>query len=318
MLTRLHHIALFLSGLGLTACSSFSSVQSNHPSYSEKYADRIEDGSTHLISNYYTSWEQTLDGVFVFKQYYPSTGVMTDYETYLDRSRETAQGPSKRWYDDGTPWWEGQHFQGQAEGQWRYYYKSNGKLEKTGNYKSGKKEGSWETYNKEGKLASVYHFREGKEDGDFQVYHDNGKLFKEGEYQQGELLWRTTYDSTGQEIDLPEMEEQMPMYMDAACLELEGKERKRCADKQMLGVIYRSIRYPEFAVKRDIEGTVIVRFVIRKNGQVNDIEVLRGLCDPVREEAIRVTQLLNEWQPGQQNGEPVNVQFMLPIRFKLR
>lgn len=110
----------------------------------------------------------------------------------------------------------------------------------------------------------------------------------------------------------------MPMYRDDACLELEYQQRKPCADKQMLQVLYRNLRYPKFAVERDIQGSVIVQFVISKNGKISDLEVLRGLCDPIREESIRVTKLLNEWWPGQQNGEPVNVQFNLPIRFRLQ
>lgn len=317
MFTRLHHIALFLSGIGLTACGSFTSVQSNHPTYSEKYADRIDEGSTHLISNYYTSWEQTSDGAFVFKQYCPSTGVMTDYETYPERNRQEANGTSKRWYDDGTPWWQGQYKDGVKDGQWKYFHKSNGALKETGQYESGKKEGVWKSYNPKGQLTSVYQFHKGQRDGDFQAYHDNGTISLEGEYELGELSRRTAYDSTGQEIDLLEVT-QMPMYKDAACRNLKGQQRKSCADKQMLRMIYRNIRYPRFAVEREIEGSAIVRFVVKKNGQISDIEVLRGLCDPIREEALRVTELLNDWWPGQQNGEPVSVQFNLPIRFRLQ
>ena len=142
MLTRLTCIILFLLGISFTACTPFTEIQNNQPSYSQKYADRIDEGSTHVISTYYTSWERTPEGTFVFKQYYPSTGIMTDYETYPNRNRKTAHGPSKRWYDDGTPWWEGQYKQGKAEDQWKYFYKSNGELEETGRYESGKRRGN--------------------------------------------------------------------------------------------------------------------------------------------------------------------------------
>lgn len=318
MLTRLHRMALFLFGTSLTACSSFTGVQPSQSPYSEKYADRIDEGSTHLISNYYTSWEQTPEGAFVFKQYYPSTGVMTDYETYLEQNRQEANGPSKRWYDNGTHWWQGQYKYGKMDGKWNYFHKSNGALKETGQYESGEKEGAWKRYSPEGQLASVYQFYEGQRDGDFQVYYENGAISREGEYELGELRWRTAYDSTGQEIDLPDIAEQMPMYRDEDCQKLEGKQRKSCADQQMLQMIYRSIRYPRFAVEKDIEGSVVVRFVVTKDGQISDIEVLRGLCDPIRDESIRVTKLLNNWWPGEQNGKPVNVQFNLPIRFRLR
>lgn len=175
MLAHLYRISLLLLSLNLMACNTLTESQRNQSSFNQKYADRVDTGATHLKSNYYTSWEKTLDGSFVFKQYYPSTGIMTDYQTFSDRTQKILHGISKRWYDDGTLWWERPYLHGKAEGLWKYFHKSNGELKEAGRYKSDKKEGPWNTYDSKGRLQSVYYFREGKEDGVFKVYHKNGQ-----------------------------------------------------------------------------------------------------------------------------------------------
>ncbi len=67
-----------------------------------------------------------------------------------------------------------------------------------------------------------------------------------------------------------------------------------------------------------IQGTVYVTFVIETDGAVSHVKVLRGIGGGCDEEAVRVVTLMPDWKPGYQDGEPVRVQFNLPIRFILR
>ena len=81
--------------------------------------------------------------------------------------------------------------------------------------------------------------------------------------------------------------------------------------------IGRNIKYPEAAKKNKIEGRVFVTFVIEKDGQVSNAKLLRDIGGGCGEEAIRVVNSMPKWKPGTQRGNPVRVQFNLPIMFQL-
>lgn len=78
-----------------------------------------------------------------------------------------------------------------------------------------------------------------------------------------------------------------------------------------------NMRYPNAARKMDIEGTVHVSFVVSKTGSISEIKVLRGIMKECDEEAIRVVGLMPAWKPGMQNGHPVYVRMVMPLKFRL-
>ena len=75
--------------------------------------------------------------------------------------------------------------------------------------------------------------------------------------------------------------------------------------------------YPEEAKKNQVQGRVIVSFVVMKDGSLADIKVLRGIGNGADEEAIRVLKASPKWKPGMDKGEPVNVAYTMPIFFQL-
>ena len=81
--------------------------------------------------------------------------------------------------------------------------------------------------------------------------------------------------------------------------------------------IARNIQYPKTARKKNIEGRVVVGFVILKSGKIDSVHVIKGIGYGCNEEAERVIKLMPPWQPCKQNGKPVNVKFFQPITFKL-
>lgn len=76
-------------------------------------------------------------------------------------------------------------------------------------------------------------------------------------------------------------------------------------------------KYPALAAENGIQGTVYVRFVVKKNGNVGEVQVTRGVDPLLDQEAIRVVKSLPKFKPGIQGGRPVNVWFSVPIYFKL-
>ena len=86
----------------------------------------------------------------------------------------------------------------------------------------------------------------------------------------------------------------------------------------MMKFIQRKIRYPRDAINQEIEGTVFVRFIVRGDGSVTDVRVIRGIHPDCDEEAVRVISMLPSWRGGSHNGRPVGVRMVLPIKFNLR
>lgn len=89
-------------------------------------------------------------------------------------------------------------------------------------------------------------------------------------------------------------------------------------DEALMRFIYDNIKYPEKAKADNIQGRVILRFVINKEGNVEDPTVLKGVHPLLDAEAIRVVSKLSGWQPGVNAGKPVSVYYTLPVTFSLK
>ncbi|MDZ7660681.1 TonB family protein [Fodinibius sp.] len=83
-----------------------------------------------------------------------------------------------------------------------------------------------------------------------------------------------------------------------------------------LGSLQKMINYPEEAREAGAEGRVIVQFIVDKNGNVVNPTIVKGVEESLDNEALRVVKQAN-FTPGTQRGEPVRVQYSLPITFKL-
>ncbi len=79
-----------------------------------------------------------------------------------------------------------------------------------------------------------------------------------------------------------------------------------------------NIRYPDTCAEAEIEGKVIVKFTVFKDGHVGNIEVAKPVHPLLDAEAVRAIGLLPKWKPGVLDGKPVNVWYHLPINFKLQ
>lgn len=88
-------------------------------------------------------------------------------------------------------------------------------------------------------------------------------------------------------------------------------------DSILLKTIAESVKYPESAKAKEIQGRVIVRFCITASGTVNKVSVLRGVDPDLDAEAIRVVSSLPQFKPGKQGGKAVPVWYMVPITFAL-
>ena len=78
-----------------------------------------------------------------------------------------------------------------------------------------------------------------------------------------------------------------------------------------------NLKYPAKAIEKGIQGKVFVSFIVEKDGSVGNVKLLRGIDESCDAEAVRVVSAMPKWLPGKQSGQPVRVQFNMPISFKL-
>lgn len=85
----------------------------------------------------------------------------------------------------------------------------------------------------------------------------------------------------------------------------------------LMSYLSSTVTYPKEAEKQDIEGRVIIQFIVEKDGSVSNANVIRGAHPLLDAEALRVINAMPKWEPGKQKGEAVRVKFNVPINFKL-
>ncbi len=88
-------------------------------------------------------------------------------------------------------------------------------------------------------------------------------------------------------------------------------------DAALFKYLSENIKYPAIAKENGIMGKVIVSFVVAKTGNIENVEVIRGIGGGCDQEAVRVVKGMPNWSPGKNNGKPVKVKYTLPVSFKL-
>ena len=78
------------------------------------------------------------------------------------------------------------------------------------------------------------------------------------------------------------------------------------------------IQYPAMAAENNVQGRVVVQFVVDKTGKVGEVKVVRSVDKDLDKEAVRVCKSLPKFTPGRQNGQAVSVWYTLPVTFKLQ
>ena len=86
----------------------------------------------------------------------------------------------------------------------------------------------------------------------------------------------------------------------------------------LMQYLSKNIRYPEEAYKNNIQGRVIVNFIVETDGSITEAKVWRSIHPLLDAEALRVINAMPKWNPGIQGGKPVRVKYTVPVTFKLQ
>lgn len=89
---------------------------------------------------------------------------------------------------------------------------------------------------------------------------------------------------------------------------------------EMMKYLSKNIKYPEIAIQANIQGRVTLRFVVGKDGSIENVTVVKGVpgCPECDKEAVRVVRNMPKWKPAKNDGKVVKSYFNLPVTFKLQ
>jgi len=120
--------------------------------------------------------------------------------------------------------------------------------------------------------------------------------------------------------DLPDMEvaeveieeeEEAPVYVAAEQPEFPG------GMQELNQFLKNEIQYPQIARDNNIQGIVLVEFVVEKDGRVSNAKVVNSLFPDCDKEAVRGIMAMPKWKPAKNNGRPVRCYFKVPVRFSM-
>jgi len=77
------------------------------------------------------------------------------------------------------------------------------------------------------------------------------------------------------------------------------------------------MKYPKRAIENAVQGTVLVSFIVEKDGSLTDIQVVRDIGSNCGKEAIRLVEGMPKWTPGAIDGKAVRTKITTPFKFKL-
>jgi TonB family protein len=78
-----------------------------------------------------------------------------------------------------------------------------------------------------------------------------------------------------------------------------------------------NLKYPTEAKEKNIQGRVIVSFIVDTDGKLTDVSVLKSVDPLLDSEAVRMIYAMPAWKPGMQDGKTVRVSFSVPVNFKI-
>ncbi len=88
--------------------------------------------------------------------------------------------------------------------------------------------------------------------------------------------------------------------------------------KSMVEYMEGELNYPEDAQSRNVQGRVMVTFVINKDGSIQDVTVQKSVDPSLDSEAIRMVKAMPKWTPAERDGKVVRSRYTLPVLFKLK
>ncbi|MGV3505525.1 MAG: TonB family protein [Adhaeribacter sp.] len=231
--------------------------------------------------------------------------------TYTDTTQTESLETKKSYYLGGKKKSEAQYTVDRSKGYKVKYHKGlyigwhkNGQLAYKADYPGGVQEGPYTQWFEDGCISHLSHYRAGKKEGEAFDYHLNGKIKRQETFANNELVSGKCFTQAGADtVYFPHYEP--PVFQGGA--------------SALMQFLSQHLVYPKKAIRQEIEGLVVVQFVVNKQGKVTDMKLVKKIMPELDRESLRVVQLMSgKFQPGKQEGKPVSSMYTLPVRFALR
>ena len=110
---------------------------------------------------------------------------------------------------------------------------------------------------------------------------------------------------------------QQGVFDDRVFVEYEENAQFPGGDKACMKLLQEHVKYPKDCLTKQVEGRVIVSFIVEKDGSVDSIKVMKSPHPSLSKEAIRVVKEMPRWKPARWNNKCIKSRFMLPVIFRL-
>lgn len=145
--------------------------------------------------------------------------------------------------------------------------------------------------------------KDGKRNGEWKGISEKPKITFTETYNNGVLVTGTAIGEDGKSVTYTKSRAVPPQFKGG----YQGFGR-------YLG---NNIKYPDYAREQNIQGQVILSFVVEKNGELTEIKVNKSVDPGLDAEAVRVLKESPKWLPGTRFGKPVRVIYSVPVSFSL-
>jgi len=272
--------------------------------YGGRYTEFLEENETVYESGYNYIKSKKTDGTRINRNFFPETKQIILLEHFNNKNQ--LHGFYKTWTDDGIVNSYGNYLNGYKEGMW--FTLGYGEVI----YKNDELNGSGIKYHNNGKISEIQNFVNGKKEGRFAAFDCTGVLLKESFYSNDTLLKNPN-------PNVPPFFKKYDFnaYYPACLNEKDFNKRKKCTDIALLTHIQKKLRYPLDVRQKNIEGTVVVQFMVKSDGSIEEINVIRGICQSLKNEVYRLVTTFPNFIPAEINGQKEDFLFTLPVRFKL-
>ena len=125
-------------------------------------------------------------------------------------------------------------------------------------------------------------------------------------------------ETNKREIVVEEQPAEKPKEEETVFRSVEQMPQFPGGDIALMKYLQSHINYPPMAAENNVQGRVVVQFVVDKTGHVGEVKIVHTVDKDLDKEALRVCKSLPKFTPGRQNGQPVSVWYTLPVTFKLQ
>jgi len=145
-------------------------------------------------------------------------------------------------------------------------------------------------------------------DGLVECFFENGAPRRRDLYRNGELVEGHCWTKSGADTTHSYFE-RMAAFP--------GKKPGAETNAAMMAYFSKNIQYPSKAIKKNIQGKVMVSFVVDRDGSITQVKIVLSAHKLLDKEAVRAVQSMPNWEPGIFEGRSVRMGFIVPISFKL-